>query len=266
MYNLHRKFVAIVLLIAMTITLSSPLVVNAGGPAAGGNNEEDIDNTLQGNIFKQFSGEVAEVSIKGPDSVVSGPGATASYVISTINTPTINVFELELEFDGDYLSPKDFTTFNGFYFLNSGNLGTPIFWKQEANIWIGKALLMNPSGISGDMDIMQLNFDVQEGAVGDAGIKLNYVILAYAGYLVDSSIVQDTATTSFIKYYSPYDINKDGVVDALDISLAVIYLVVMVGDPEWEIAKFIDFDQNWVVDINDLILILANFTVPFYGI
>ena len=212
-----------------------------------------------------FGDEVASVSVNGPASVVSGPGATASYTISIEDMLGVNAVELEFEVDGDYLASKDFVALNGFTLINLGNYGTPIFWKQEANKWIGKATLICGPGASGDLDILRIDFNVQEGVLGDAGFKLNYIVLSYAGTPVDSIIANDTATTSFLKYYSPYDLNKDEVIDIHDLSFAVIYLTVQVGDPDWEEAKVCDFNGDGHIDINDLIEIMANYTVPYYS-
>ena len=68
-----------------------------------------------------------------------------------------------------------------------------------------------------------------------------------------------------IKYaLSKYDLNMDGVVDLNDLTYALQYLLVKVGDPNWNEAKIADVTNDGIVDMNDLVLILANYTDPYY--
>jgi len=67
-----------------------------------------------------------------------------------------------------------------------------------------------------------------------------------------------------MQWYSPYDLNKDGVIDLNDLTYALQFLLANEGDPNWDEAKAADFDGNKKIDIEDLIVILANYTVPYY--
>ena len=215
-------------------------------------------------------GGEALVSITGPASVASGAGATATYTISAKNMPPVSAIELEFEVDGAYLSSNHFIGLGGFTLMNAGNYGTPIYWKNNGDIWTGKATLLNLTGagggapVSGDSDILSLVFNVAEGVLGNAEIKLNYIKMSYAGFIVDLIIVDGSVSTDFVKAFSPYDLNKDGVIDLHDLTWALQYLLVQEGDPNWDIAKAADFTENGRIEIDDLILILANYTVPYY--
>ena len=214
------------------------------------------------------------ITITGPASVETGAGATATYTISAANMPAINGIELIFEVDGDYLASKEFNAKSSLSLLDFGNYGMPIYWTNVGNIWIGKATLLDMPGInggtgageSGDFDILEMVFNVYEGVLGDAVIKLTKITLSFSGANIEADIVDGAVTTAFTEAYSIYDLNKDRVVDLNDLTYALQYLGVSLGDPEWPQASLCNFDDsNNVIDINDLIIILANYTVPYYS-
>ena len=221
----------------------------------------------------------AKVSISGTETVAvgigasadagAGIGATASYTISVKDAPAFQAIDFEIEVDGDFLSSKEFTVENGFIPLSSGNYGTPLFWTNSGNIWTGKAILYHPgaagnAGVSGDLDIFTMVFNAADGMLGATNVKLNYAILSYAGEEVQSRIINDNVTTIFEQWYSPYDLNKDGVIDLNDLTFAMQFLLVTDSDANWNDAKAADFNGDNIIDINDLLLILANYTIPYY--
>ncbi|MCL2060509.1 MAG: hypothetical protein FWH01_15905 [Oscillospiraceae bacterium] len=210
------------------------------------------------------------VTISGPASVVTGSGVTVNYIISACDMPLFSVAELEFEVDADFLTPKGATAMNGFAFLNEGNYGTPIYWKNESGKWIGNVTLIK-SGIAPtlpgeiiDIDIIDLVFDVAVDVVGATEIKINNVKLAFGGKEVVVSILYNTASTIFEKNYSPYDLNKDGIVDILDLSLALKYLNTHAGDTYWDEAKKVDYNGDNIIDLNDLYILLENYTIPYF--
>ena len=212
--------------------------------------------------------DVPYFSISGPESVVTGAGATASYTVSAVRMPKSHGIELEFEVDGSVLSSKEFEGLNGFTLLGAaGNYGTPIYWRNIGDRWIGKATLldMDYAGIGGSIDVLSLVFNVKEGALGSTDVKLNYVALSSAGTSIDVVVDKDIATTILEQYYSPYDLNKDGVIDLNDVTYALQFLLSRPGDADWDLAKVADYNGDGAVDIADLILILANYTVPYYG-
>ena len=205
------------------------------------------------------------VVLSGPAVVTNEAGSTATYTISVENMQKISGIELEFTVDGRFLSAKDFTT-NGFSFFGEGNHGTPIYWRNEGDKWIGKITLLSLSdGAEGDMDVLEMVYNVTEGALGDADVTLNYLRMSFWGDEADVYYKNDLVNTSFVQWYSRYDLNKYGVVDLNDLTYALQYLMVEEGDPLWDAAKVADFDGNKIVDISDLLLILANYTIPYYG-
>ena len=209
------------------------------------------------------------IYVDGPESVVSGPGATVSYTISGKYFPPMSAIEIEFEVDGDYVSTKEITAAGGFFFMpitSVGPGGAPIIWTNTGSIWKGKAVLAysNPAGVSGEVDMLNLVFNVKEGALGFSDVKITFANMSGFGATVASEIEKDTATTEYLQYYSIYDLNKDGVIDLNDLTFALQYLSVSFGDPNWEDAKIADVNVTGTVDIDDLILILANYTIPYY--
>jgi len=208
--------------------------------------------------------DYADVSISGPAVVASGANTTATYTISVTNMPTVSGIELEFEVDGNFLSSNSFVA-PDFSFLGEWTFGTPIYWRQVGDKWVGKVTLYNLDGVAGDLDIIDLIFNVPEGVVGVADVKLNYIRMSFFGDEVFPVVSNDVVTTEFVKWYSPYDLNKDGTVDLNDLTWALQYLMVTKDDPEWAIAYVADFDESGMIDISDLLLIMANYSTPYYG-
>ena len=218
----------------------------------------------------QFTESDNIITLSGPDSVVSGSGATASYTLKAVNMDPLSGIDFSITVDGSYLSSKEFAFENGFAAVSAGNYSTPLFWTNVGDVWTGKAVLYNgnPGGISGDFDIFTMTFNVAEGKLGPTDVVLNYATTSYGGSTVESDIVNGTVTTELTQWYSPYDLNKDGVIDLNDVTFALQYLLVTDSDPEWEQAKVCNFATGGayeVIDINDLIIILANYTIPYYS-
>ena len=206
----------------------------------------------------------AKISITGPANVINGPGATAKYTISAEGMPTVSGIELQFELDGDYLGANAFNSAN-FDILGEGNYGSPIFWRNDGNKWIGTVTLFNSTGIRGGADILDMVLSLKDGILGETDVKLNYIILSYAGNNVLADIKNGVVTTTFDKYFLPYDLNKDGVVDLNDITYALQFLMAEEGDSNWDAAKAADLNDDGYVDIEDLLLILANYTIPYYS-
>jgi len=225
------------------------------------------DNNLEAlkrDALKKLEATLApQVSVTGPELVVSGPDATATYTISVRNMPKVSGIELEFEIDGDFLGAKAFNGV-GFDIIGDGNYGSPIYWRNAGNKWIGKATLVNAEGASGHADILNMVFGVKEGVLGVSDVKLTYVLMSYGGDAVPAEIKDGVAATVFAQYYVRYDLNKDGVVDLNDITFALQFFGARAGDADWNAAKAADLDGDGVVDVSDLLLILANYTVPYY--
>jgi len=205
------------------------------------------------------------VTLSGPAVSTNEAGATVTYTVSIKNMPAVTGIELEFELDGSFMSSKDFNAI-GFGYFGDGNYGTPIFWKNDGDVWTGKVTLLNmDGGVAGKADVLEMVFNVKEGVIGVTDVKLNYVRLSFDGDEVFPEVVNGLVTTEFVQWYSPYDLNRDGVVDLNDVTWALQYLMMEDGDAGWDAAKAADVTGDGRVDIEDLLLILANYTIPYYG-
>ena len=207
------------------------------------------------------------VSINGPGSAYAVEGATVSYVVSLNSAQAINGIELEIEIDSDFLTPKEANARGGFVAFGAGNYGTPIYWKADGNSLKGKITLLdlNFVGIIGNFDILEIVFSINEDVLGETKVKLNYITMsAGIGEPVNVSIIKGEVATTIEEYRSPYDGNGDGVVDVHDLSFALQFLLIKEGDPGWDIAKRFDFNDDKIITIDDLIIIMANYTEPYY--
>jgi len=75
-----------------------------------------------------------------------------------------------------------------------------------------------------------------------------------------------TTVVERVPTYSKYDLNKDGKIDELDLAIAVFYYLANDLEADWEVVKFdkasakdCDVARNGVVDLADLIEIIANY-------
>jgi len=211
----------------------------------------------------------AIVSISGPALAANGFGETVKYTISATNMPLTSGIELEIAIDPNVLnlipimtkidSPK-------FSFFGSGNYGTRLFWKDDGDKFIGKVTLINTEGVKNDIDnptveILNMEFEVKEGSFSETTVSIHSIQMSYAGSYVPVHIGIGEVITSF---YSKYDIDRNGVVDFYDITKALTYFMAKEGDSDWASARVADVNNDGVVNVLDMILVLANYTDPFY--
>ena len=230
------------------------------------NEIESMTSTYTVNVYREPASAFAFIT--GPASVVTGAGATATYTVWADMRIPVSGVELEFEIDGSILSSNSFSAESGFEFFGDGNYSTPILWKNVGNTWIGKVTLLNTSGpdVVGVADLFSMTFNVREGELGSTDVKLNYIIMSYKDGQVVTMIEEGVASTDLLQWYSKYDLNKDGVIDLNDLTYALQFLGITSADPEWVDAQYVNFDDtNDAIDINDLILILANYTIPYYS-
>ena len=212
----------------------------------------------------------ALISITGPATVETGEVVLVEYIISAEDAPLFSVVELQIEVDAEFLSFAEATEVGGFAFIGAGAQGSPIVWTHDDNIWWGKMTLLylgggpGNSGASGDVDIVRLVFRVIDYVLGETEVKLNYIILSQAGLPVEAEIVKGSAITVITERYSPFDLTKDGVIDLNDLSYALQFLSVGRGNPNWDAAMVVDFNNDGIITMEDLILIMANYTNPYY--
>ena len=103
-----------------------------------------------------------------------------------------------------------------------------------------------------------------EAESGSVGVRLTGVTVC--GYDTDghavylASDIKTARAETAVGAALSYDLNGDGVVDLLDIAYCQMFYRAASSDSNWSTASRCDFDGSGTVDIQDLILILQNFT------
>ena len=69
--------------------------------------------------------------------------------------------------------------------------------------------------------------------------------------------VDDTDDPAFFSEMN-FDLNHDGVVDQIDLAVALKYFTVSEGDENWDAAKTMDFNNDGIVEIEDFIVLTNN--------
>ena len=199
-------------------------------------------------------------SISGDDSVTGSINATVEYTISVQSAICFDSLEITIEADSDYLAMDSFSALSGLTAIGGFR------WEPTGadNKWHGRIVLSGPA-LTGVNDVLRVVFSVQsdEGATEVRIVDVKAAVTEGdppVATLLDCVIDNGAAGTVVKKYYSIYDVNKDGAVDLLDISYAMHFYMVGAGDADWVYAGACDVNGDGIVDIEDLILILANYT------
>ncbi|MCL1809422.1 MAG: hypothetical protein FWG42_06645, partial [Clostridiales bacterium] len=159
------------------------------------------------------------------------------FTMSVSNAKNLLNIEVEFVVDGDMLSGKGIVPLNGFTVMND------VFWSHAGgNLWKGTATLAYPAGANegltaiGPVEIAK--FIYAPRAAGDATMK---VTTAKAAGLrgdttryIDVIIAAEEATTNIDqRVFSKYDLNRDNVVDALDLGIMLLYCGFDKDSPDW---------------------------------
>jgi hypothetical protein len=212
-------------------------------------------------IVKTVAPVSAVVSLSGVANVVVGNDA--AYTVSVSDVSKLATVTLQFEVDSAYFSGKSFTGLNGFDVLGD------VTWTQTDGVWTGRVTLVNFNGgvssAAGALDIFEMVFASNSKLLGTTDVRLVDAVLsgyddATAAVYIDSLIATGLVQTVIGQYFSRYDVNRDGVVDQLDLTAAQLFFMAKEGDANWNTAKAADVNGDGRVDIEDLILILKNIT------
>ncbi|MCL2476500.1 fibronectin type III domain-containing protein [Candidatus Bathycorpusculum sp.] len=204
----------------------------------------------------------AVVALSGATDVVVGNDAT--YTVSVSDVSKLATVTLQFEVDGAYFSGKSFTGLNGFEVL-----GDVAWTRDSTGVWTGRVTLVNFNGgvssAAGALDIFEMVLASNSNLLGTTDVRLVDAVLsgyddADVAVYIDSLIANGLVQTSIGQYFSKYDVNRDGVVDQLDLTAAQLFFMAKEGDANWNAAKRADVNGDGRVDIEDLILILKNIT------
>ena len=222
------------------------------------------DGTAKNNILNYINRAIGLLDISptvslGGDAFLTG-GEVARYTVSVKGVPNLNTATVWFEAQSPYLTGKEFNGLNGF-----GLLG-PVQWTQNGNVWAGRATIVNTeSGVTANkpLDICEILFNTSQDHLGATEVKLTKVQLsgineAGVAVFIDATVTNDVVQTEIEKEHDKYDVNRDGKVDQLDISTALLFYMAEEGDANWAVSKRADVNGDGRVDTADLILILNN--------
>ena len=188
-----------------------------------------------------------EVALNGADEVTVDVDEL-SYTVSVKDA--IQLATATLTFNVDGLENPVAEGVNGWFVISQ---------KEENGVVT--AVLSNTTGVTSteavDIAVLKAN---TTGKTGNVTVELKDAVLS--SYVGDSeafikTILTNASVTTNV-HYSVYDVNQDGVVDQLDITRAQRCYGMNAGDEGWNTLA--DVNGDHVVDINDLILILNNYT------
>ena len=123
------------------------------------------------------------------------------------------------------------------------------------------AIVCNNAGVTGADDMLNV-IVTTDGENGTVSVEMTDVVVsAYVGWEGETYVnvaLGNTKVTTEI-YYNTYDVNQDGVVNQLDITRAQRCYGDSEGVAHWNPRADVNGDKT--VDIEDMILILNNYTV-----
>jgi hypothetical protein len=165
--------------------------------------------------------------------------------------PTVGAAEFTLRVDSDFLT---FNSISGAFSV----IGSTPWENVNDNVWEATFTLFG-TPLSGNANLFDITFNIQNGIAINSTTKIEIfdVQLAYGASYING-LYNDDITVKFVGLR--HDLNGDGFVNLLDISIAATYFMVTKDDPQWTEASIADVNDDGIVDIEDLIQILLNYT------
>jgi 2',3'-cyclic-nucleotide 2'-phosphodiesterase (5'-nucleotidase family) len=215
-------------------------------------------------------GNLEMINVTGPDALLS-TDTSAKYIFSAQNLSAgVNAITLKFRLEDAVF------TGNAQYALGDWQVLTDSGWVADGDkAWTREVTLFNKIGgkdslVSGSFDFYEAVFNYK--GANEAGFTLVEIVSAKAASpgALSKFYIGDPAKTELINR-SRYDVNRDGVVDLADVAAAAYFYMAKSADSDWNIEKefdlvkvapsYADVNGDSKVDIEDLIAILANFTV-----
>jgi uncharacterized repeat protein (TIGR02543 family) len=214
------------------------------------------------------------VAIPFPTVYITGPSSlmlndqTAVYTFSMKNMPA-NTGAISLTFSVE----DEFFTGQSLYPLGGWDVIQDSGWIQDGPLWKKTLTLAKAGGVNtGVFDIYEIVLN-NKGVAGTAKVVVTDISAATPGGTVPVKNAGPAVTV--IEPFNRYDVNRDKKVDLADVAAAAYFFMAKAGDPGWSTpvefagadgkSVFVtpahcDVNQDGSVDVEDLILILANFT------
>jgi len=221
------------------------------------NPDDFAEETATKTDFVETSVEKISVLFSGDAYTLTEDEAVYTISLENIKQPLIASFWIEI--DGNYLAEKELTALGGFKLIGD------IKWEELSDNLLSGHIVIAISdeiaeGTSHYTDILTMIFSTSskpgETTVTLTGIELSgYDDVTDIELFYQTNIETHTVNTEILSSYLIYDINKDGELNQLDLTLAQVYYTAKEGDENWDEAKMADVNQDGRVDIEDLILI-----------
>ena len=183
------------------------------------------------------------------------------YTINAANMKDINTIALDFIADSNIINGAD-------TLAESMGGVFQIFDKQAVldpvtNLWNIRVVLSIYGDVtSGTSDVCKLWLNPIR--LGDANVTLATVAI-YGIDIINGKPSSNQRLTAVIpasnttRIYSIYDINDDGEVNWVDLTLAASHYLAKAADANWNSARIADVNGDGVVDLIDLVAIYANF-------
>jgi hypothetical protein len=158
------------------------------------------------------------------------------YTLSLAEASNVSAIEVTFTVDGSLVSGKSVEALAGFKAY--GNVQwTPL---MVGNLWQGNITLTTDTAFFGEADVAKFVFNPLKEGIS----TMNLVSVKIANFDDDSqmmlgavvNIVKGAASTDVKKVvkYSKFDLNKDQVVDLLDLAIVLLYVGFDKNHPDWE--------------------------------
>ncbi|MCL1809113.1 MAG: dockerin type I domain-containing protein [Clostridiales bacterium] len=236
----------------------------------------------RGDYIQDFSIDVKEATVGEPVKLsihtnpVSYITGEVECVLSIRDAVNVLDIELDIELDSSMLAFKGIEKLNGFSYVQG------ISWVHTSgNTWRGTITITYPSGgssgFTSESPVDFVKFIFVPLALGDTTVKLTSVnVVGHTGETteyIDSIIEVGEATTTIDRLYSKYDLNRDGLVDALDLSIMLLYCGFDKDSPHWNTlvkvndskgkgvtASMCDVNGDGIIDMLDLLDLFIHYT------
>ncbi|MCL1810466.1 MAG: dockerin type I domain-containing protein [Clostridiales bacterium] len=212
--------------------------------------------------------------VKAPE--VSGIENDVDFTVEIFQPTDVLAVELAVEVNGP-VAGIGVTGLNGFEPM------ADIFWSYVgSDTWKGEVTFKYEAGDSTGYTHKKLS-DIGKflfAATGEDEATMTLTGLKVVGldggttkYLGSSIAIPEASTSVEQTVFSKYDLNRDNVVDALDLGIMLLYCGFKEADPEWATlvkvndskgkpvtASMCDVNGNGVIDMLDLIDLFINYT------
>ncbi|MCL1809013.1 MAG: carboxypeptidase regulatory-like domain-containing protein [Clostridiales bacterium] len=231
------------------------------------------DSAVSRDLGPNVSYYSASVSVGAESDIAKN----VEFALTLRGAENVLTFEAEVVIDGGMLAGVGVEALNGFTVMSD------IFWRYiGGGQWQGTATLVYKAGEDegftdyGPVDIAKFIFAPRyagDTALKLAGVKTTGLVGENTQYL-DIEIIWGEAVTNIDqRVFSKYDLNRDNVVDALDLGIMLLYCGFDSDSPDWGTlvkvndskgkgvtAKMCDVNGDGVIDMLDLLDLFIHYT------